>query len=100
MSKFQKGDRVKFAGVSKLLEDVHGTVVDPHWFSGGTYYVKVAVDEPRRGSSGGWFEDQLELAARPGEVLAFEPTCPNCGKKAAPEHVADGKARCWWCETR
>lgn len=32
-----------------------------------------------------------------------EPNCPQCGKKAAPEHVEvasskmSAKCRCWWC---
>jgi hypothetical protein len=41
----------------------------------------------------------------PSEVPT-EPECPNCRKKAAPEHVERDlsrgtyKAKCWWCENR
>lgn len=105
MSKFQKGDRVRFAD-NEYNRTRHnavvgrlGTVTNPGALSFGVSFVRVLEDV--NGRDGGWYEHQLELVSRTKDVFpAAEPACPNCGKKAAPEHVADGKARCWWCENR
>lgn len=29
-----------------------------------------------------------------------ECSCPNCGRSAAPEHIAASHAKCWWCESK
>lgn len=107
MTEFKKGDRVLFADNEHNRDDCRAmigktaVVLDPHWFTqfGGPY---VQVQEDETGRVGGWYPECFELLGREDSVriTGILPDCPNCGKTAAPEHVANGKARCWWCESK